>query len=526
MAQDQKAPSPPHAVKKPNGKCQPAAKESHAPGTSRSQSIHKSPPGQATVAAMPLRRTSSVPIAAPTFKGAGFDADMEELLDQIAPTAEGDRIVQELASLVRKTMCAKIQEVEVFGFVSADLSRGTAFGVAVPEVDIVVQASPDKLMEHLSLRLSQGGGATAGMLDARKLQKSAIRVCTDILVSTGGFKFRRSAFRGREPKVTLLAPAHLGICDRAIPIDFTVNSVSPMHSAALLTECGQLDPKAKLLILAVKRWAKDRGICHAPKGHLPPYVWSLLAVYYLQVGVSDDAPLLPPLEDFAQASGLMAKDKCKGVAPKSKKTKWSPATSAAASKSVGELFKGFMKFYVNFDWRKEAVCVRTGERMPPGPLLPIHIVVQDDGSAEAAPCVEDPFDPQSNLGECATPFSIARLHEELQRAHQLCERDASLTELLEPWMPPDRGLDNQEEDADFAPSPVVSKAPQKPPLSRPMPITVPGTLRPAPGLILSRKEGFCTKSPPSACSTQLPSDGSGSPAEHNDNSASDGSTDR
>merc|ERR1719265_1650370 len=138
----------------------------------------------------------------------------------------------------------------------------------------------------------------AERLDERKIQKWAIRGCTDRLVATGSFKFRRSAFKGDEPKVTLLAAPSLGLFVESIPMDFSVNVVTPLYNAALLTECGQMEPRAKELILLVKRWAKDRGICHAPKGHLPPYLWGILSIFYLQSGMADDESLLPSLEGF------------------------------------------------------------------------------------------------------------------------------------------------------------------------------------------------------------------------------------
>merc|ERR1719191_624710 len=175
-------------------------------------------------------------------------------------------------------------------------------------------------------------------LDTRKLQKSAIRVCTSLLVSVG-FKFRRSSFRSEEPKVTLLAPPSLRVSDVAIPVDFSVNNTTPLYNMALLTECGQMDPRAKLLILVVRRWAKDRGICHASKGHLPPYAWSLLVIYFLQVGNRDEGPLLPPLEEFALSSGLMGKPPVK----KSGSDKANPKHAAAKGNpaSVSTLFKEF-----------------------------------------------------------------------------------------------------------------------------------------------------------------------------------------
>merc|ERR1719149_590497 len=81
--------------------------------------------------------------------------------------------------------------------------------------------------------------------------------------------------------------------------------MTPLYSDAVLVACGQLDPRAKGLIVLVKRWAKDRGICHEAKGHLSPYLWSLLVFYFLQVGVENAGPMLPALESFAVSSGLM-----------------------------------------------------------------------------------------------------------------------------------------------------------------------------------------------------------------------------
>jgi hypothetical protein len=127
-------------------------------------------------------------------------------------------------------------------FASADITRGTAFSVAVPEVDIILNATPDVLADRLQSR-SLRRIPNAMKLDAWKLQKSGLRACTDKLVSSGVFKFRRcSAFKGMEPKVTLLAAA---LSEKAIPVDLFVNTVAPLYNAALLTECGQRDPSTR-----------------------------------------------------------------------------------------------------------------------------------------------------------------------------------------------------------------------------------------------------------------------------------------
>jgi len=369
-----------------------------------------------------VRKPSNVPILALTFTSTDWDLQVAELLVKISPTIEDDRIVGKLARRIEMAIKPLIPEVEVVGFASGSLGRNKAFGVAVPEVDIVANISPSVLVRRMG---------HAKNSDARKLQKSAIRACTECLVSSGGFKFRRSAFRGEEPKVTLLAPASFGLSDDAIPIDFSVNAASPLHNAALLTECGQMEPRARALILLIKRWTKDRGICHAAKGHLAPYVWGILSIFFLQVGTGEE-PFLPKLQDFKMASGLMENSETT-TSPST----WKPSTNS--SKTVGTLFKEFIHFYnTQFDWRTEVVSIRAGIRQQPGIKLPLHVIVHDDGSTtEVGPSIEDPFDDTKNLGIGTHATSLVRLREELARADKLSTEGASLADLLEPWAPPE-----------------------------------------------------------------------------------------
>jgi len=288
---------------------------------------------------------------------------------------------------------------------------------------------------------------TISRLDTRKLHKSAIRVCTSLLVSIG-FKFRRSSFRSDEPKVTLLAPVALGASHVSIPIDFSINNTTPLYNMALLTECGHMDLRAKSLILLVKRWAKDRGICHASKGHLPPYAWSLLAIYYLQTGVvePDGGLPLPALDAFALSSGLIP-PKGDEASSKLKRSASRPAPTTA-QKTMGDLFRGFVRFYnQEFDWRKEAVSVRLGKRASPSMSLDIHVVLNDDGTTAVSPIIEDPFDSKKNLGCCTNASSLQRFLEELDRADRLLAQHTSLTQLLEPWRPAEHEKpENENED--------------------------------------------------------------------------------
>jgi len=185
-------------------------------------------------------------------------------------------------------------------------------------------------------------------------------------------------------------------------LDFFVNSTVPANNRKLLDWCAKHDPRAEALCYLTKRWAKDRGICHASKGHLPPQAWTLLAIYYLQ---NAEEPLLPVFSECDDDSSL----------------------NVNSSASLGTLFKGFIQFYAKqFDWKTANIVIRASK----------------DG-AEAGTAgngvlhVQDPFDISSNLASEMTAESIGRLHEELARALALaCSEDESVIQLLEPWKPP------------------------------------------------------------------------------------------
>merc|ERR1719265_1471544 len=285
-------------------------------------------------------RPSFAPVLAPKFESVGWEAEVDELITQIVPSQDEENVAKQLASHVRLTIQSLLPKAEVTGFIQGSLKCGKAFGVAVPEVEIVVSVS-SVLLERLQHR----SRASRTDDDAKKMNiiKSALRACTDRLVAAGGFKFRRSAFRGEEPRVTLLVPASLGFFPEAIPVDISVNAVSPLHNAALLTECGRIDSRARALILFVKRWAKDRGVCHGAKGHLSPYMWSLLVIYFLQVGFGEGRSFLPPLADFVNSLGLMRRSYTQIITSAACRT--SSESVHADGLSIGGLFSQFVQFY-------------------------------------------------------------------------------------------------------------------------------------------------------------------------------------
>lgn len=284
------------------------------------------------------------------------------------------------------------------------------------------------------------------MIDGRKLQKSAIRSFTDVLVAAG-FKFRRSAFRDAEPKVTLLAPPLEGICDDALPIDFAVNITTPLYNAALLSSAKALDQRVLELGLLVKRWAKDRGVCHAAKGHMPPYAWTVMVIFFLQAGKERTKPMLPHMKLFDWSS---CPEGTKPVrVPEAAGERW-VVPEVNASCKAPQLLREFFHFYSSeIDWTKEAVSVRRGHRGPPPSTLDCFFLDPDvlDAPGTSVPMgkhktplpIENPFEPSKNMACCLSLFGHSRMDEELARAERICSSsNASLSELLEPWVPPEQ----------------------------------------------------------------------------------------
>jgi len=383
----------------------------------------------------PVKMESMVPVPRLVLSATGWDAEVDELVSQLLPTPETEQAVQQVAAQMKTALGELFSEVDVLGFACGNVGRSRAFGVAVPDVDMVVNILPDSIslkLQHKHHRLPKDVSA-----ESWKMQKSLLRACTDHLVTKGNFKFRRSAFRSQHPKVTLLAS---GDCasKSGFPIDIYINSLMPMYNAALITECAQLDPRARALILLVRRWAKDRGVCHSAKVHLCPYLWTLLTIYFLQVGAGDEGPLLPPLAMFQMSSSLRQKsDDADSGSPLAK---WQRATvDGMKAKTVGQLFREFVLFYQNsFDWHKEVVSVRNANRAALSEKLGLHEVSSADGTCtDVAPTIEDPFEDNGNLSSSMTAGSVERLRFELSRAEQILNGASHLADLLEPWTPPD-----------------------------------------------------------------------------------------
>lgn len=391
-------------------------------GASRTRQVHKD-----------TGKARAKPVSPPAFRAQGWDAEVDELLLQLLPSLEGEQVLHSLACTTKRALCKLLPDLEVLVVASGDPVLSTAYGVAVPEVDIVVSLSTQSLLAHAQSRW-QHQETEQGM---QQVIKSTLRLCTQTMIYQEGFKFRRSSFRNSRPTTTILAPASLSPSGEAVPLSLSVNNMTPIQNAAILAGCNKRDPRVLALFLLVKRWAKDRGICHVTNGHLLPYQWTLLVIYFLQVYNYEESPLLTALTDVELSS--MLKQQLESFQSDGLREDQYPefTTPLGCATSVGGLFRSFFQFYArNFAWKNEVVSIRNGVRNPPDGTLHIgYFDIPADG-LEAELFIEDPFDPAKNIGTCMNLATFERLQDEMRRADTLCSQQGSLSALLEPWVPP------------------------------------------------------------------------------------------
>ena len=91
-----------------------------------------------------------------------------------------------------------------------------------------------------------------------------------------------------------------------IAIDISVNNNLSVYNTELLRRYNKLDARVKPFILAIKYWARSRGICEPTSGTFSSYAWTLIAINTLQTMENPVIPNLTP-KDGRQAVTIEGK---------------------------------------------------------------------------------------------------------------------------------------------------------------------------------------------------------------------------
>lgn len=359
-------------------------------------------------------RPGSGPLPAAKFRSTGWEAGVNELLENICVTPEGLRAAEDLAMRSREAIEQAFPRSKIRVTCKGNPLCSESFAIPEAQVQIVVTMSTSVPMDPRT-------GLPNQVAERRARERMCI-ACRERLVSFAGFRPVRNAFRGEHPKVTLLGTVSTSHGDRSVPMDLYVNTLEPLRYEAVVAEFQNYDRVVPYLVLLVQRWAHDRVMSHVAKGHLKGYAWALFVIYFLQVREPDDlCASLPSRRGNRQHQTL--------------DVKLCQPPDVEISTRAARLFKEFVNFYTGFDWRAEGISVRQGKRLAPDVSLPMHVVVFADGDVHVSPCIEDPFDCGQNLGAVLTASGLLRLQRELARAASMCRKGCSLREILDPEAP-------------------------------------------------------------------------------------------
>lgn len=213
-----------------------------------------------------------------------------------------------------------------------------------------------------------------------------------------------------------------------IPVDISVNNNLSVYNTELLKRYTEIDNRVKPFILAIKFWARNRGICEPTMGTFSSYAWTLIGINYLQTTTE---PVLPNLSKHDNSKVVKINGKSYDVSIKESSELNFTANNTS---NVGELVTGFFSnLATQWPWNKSVVSVREGALIPRKQNGWLHKkpyvseAIKDNNQVRlgrhSLP-VEDPFDEMHDLSILLDAAGVFEIRDEVLRANALLTEGA------------------------------------------------------------------------------------------------------
>ncbi|KAG3115001.1 hypothetical protein PI125_g5928 [Phytophthora idaei] len=211
--------------------------------------------------------------------------------------------------------------------------------------------------------------------------------------------------------------------------DLCFDNELSVWNTRLLRAYASFDERARDLGIAVKHWAKQRGVSDTASGFLSSYSYVLMSIYYLQVvnvlPNLQDPPLvqiaeIPPVEHHNKSIAFCEDREIAKIYHEK-----SIHEGELVDRSLPTLLLGFFKFYTTqFDCINHVVAVRS----------PDSVVQKTELWGNKAKTwrlsIQDPIQTSRDLGGVLHFDAQRKLTEELRRAHELLNSGESFLEAV------------------------------------------------------------------------------------------------
>ena len=200
-----------------------------------------------------------------------------------------------------------------------------------------------------------------------------------------------------------------------VDLDLCVDNLLAVRNTQLLRTYAALDPRVTPFVVAVKQWAKTRGVSDASQGTFSSYGHVMLAIHYLQVrGI---IPSLQSDESLAQSQYTVVR-RLEGVPTcdtsfcpdpaKAMALHYSMAEGEKDSSSLGDLLHGYFHYLADTFCVAEqttVVSIRLGRLVDNrGDAREVKALMRDTGGRRKLPppwrmAIEDPFERAHDLAD-------------------------------------------------------------------------------------------------------------------------------
>ncbi|CAJ1329325.1 unnamed protein product [Effrenium voratum] len=224
-------------------------------------------------------------------------------------------------------------------------------------------------------------------------------------------------FSGDKPENRLAAkmPLLRWVPQGTLPsCDITVNNDLAVENSRLVTAYLMAEPLLRKLLILIKTWAFARGINDRSEGTLSSFALTLMVVHLLQ-----RRQRLPSLQDLAILHGLPRREvqqvDCRFCTDSAILEK--EGLKFLSPSSLGACLMDFFKFY-GTEYKGGIVSIRNVDGNPPSWASGKFLFI------------DNPFEPGKDVANVELG-QLARLREELRKAHSALRRGKSVEELCE-----------------------------------------------------------------------------------------------